>query len=127
MPSPRIIKNDDISHRETLPGVTVAAYVTKEAGATEISSGITTFCPALVVCCFIFSSVHRIAWQHFCIPGLVYLNSSQHLSYDDLNMFIVYGDSLGSIDFLDLFYEVCLNCLSTQNFQDLLRILRTCG
>jgi len=45
MPSPRIIKNDDISHRETLPGVTVAAYVTKEAGATEISSGITTFCP----------------------------------------------------------------------------------
>lgn len=45
MPSPRIIKNDDISHREPLPGVTVSAYVTKEAGATEISSGITTFGP----------------------------------------------------------------------------------
>jgi uncharacterized RmlC-like cupin family protein len=45
MPSPRIIKNDEVSHQERAPGVTVSAYVTKETGATEISSGITTFAP----------------------------------------------------------------------------------
>ena len=45
MPSPRIIKNDEVSHLERAPGVTVSAYVTKEAGATEISSGITAFGP----------------------------------------------------------------------------------
>ena len=45
MLSPRIIKNDEASHQERAPGVTVSAYVTKETGATEISSGITAFAP----------------------------------------------------------------------------------
>ena len=45
MPSPRIIRNEDISHLQRAPGVTVSGFITKETGATEISSGITTFDP----------------------------------------------------------------------------------
>ena len=43
MPEPRVIKREDVSSLERAPGVTVASSVTKEVGATEISSGITTF------------------------------------------------------------------------------------
>ncbi len=45
MPSPRIIRNEDIEQLERAPGVTVASFVNKEVGATEISSGITSFGP----------------------------------------------------------------------------------
>ena len=43
MPEPRVIKREDVSSLERGPGVTVASSVTKDVGATEISSGITTF------------------------------------------------------------------------------------
>ena len=43
MPEPRVIKREEVSSLERAPGVTVASSVTKETGATEISSGITTF------------------------------------------------------------------------------------
>ena len=43
MPEPRVIKREEATSLERAPGVTVASSVTKEAGATEISSGITTF------------------------------------------------------------------------------------
>ena len=43
MSEPRVIKREEVSSLERAPGVTVASSVTKEAGATEISSGITTF------------------------------------------------------------------------------------
>ena len=43
MPEPRVIKREEVSNLERAPGVTVASSVTKEIGATEISSGITTF------------------------------------------------------------------------------------
>ena len=43
MPEPRVIKREEVSNLERAPGVTVASSVTKETGASEISSGITTF------------------------------------------------------------------------------------
>ncbi len=43
MPEPRVIKREEVSSVERAPGVTVASSVNKETGATEISSGITTF------------------------------------------------------------------------------------
>ncbi len=43
MAEPRVIKREEVSSLERAPGVTVASSVTKEVGATEISSGITTF------------------------------------------------------------------------------------
>ena len=45
MPSPKLIRNDSVSHIERAPGVTVSAMVGEEEGATQISSGITTFAP----------------------------------------------------------------------------------
>ena len=45
MPSPRIIRGSEVEHLQRAPGVTVAGFVTKEVGATEISSGITSFEP----------------------------------------------------------------------------------
>ena len=45
MPSPRIIRNEDVSHLQRAPGVTVSGFITKDIGATEISSGITAFDP----------------------------------------------------------------------------------
>ena len=43
MPEPRVIRSDEVQHLQRAPGVTVASHITKEAGATEISSGITSF------------------------------------------------------------------------------------
>ena len=43
MTEPRVIRREEVSSLERAPGVTVASSVTKETGATEISSGITTF------------------------------------------------------------------------------------
>lgn len=45
MPSPRIIRYENVKPAERAPGVSVASIVTKQAGATELSSGITTFAP----------------------------------------------------------------------------------
>ena len=43
MPEPRIIRREEVETLQRAPGVSVASSVTKEVGATEISSGITTF------------------------------------------------------------------------------------
>ena len=43
MPEPRVIKREEIGSIQRAPGVSVASSVNKEVGATEISSGITTF------------------------------------------------------------------------------------
>ena len=43
MPEPRVIKREDVSSLKRGPGFTVASSVTKDVGAIEISSGITTF------------------------------------------------------------------------------------
>ncbi len=43
MPEPRIIRREEVDSLQRAPGVSVASSVTKENGATEISSGITTF------------------------------------------------------------------------------------
>ncbi len=45
MASPRLIREDSINHVERAPGVTVSGMVGEESGATQISSGITTFAP----------------------------------------------------------------------------------
>ena len=45
MPSPRIIRGSEVERLQRAPGVTVAGFVTKDVGATEISSGITSFDP----------------------------------------------------------------------------------
>ena len=45
MASPRLIRQDSITHVERAPGVTVSGMVGEESGATQISSGITTFAP----------------------------------------------------------------------------------
>ena len=43
MSDPRVIRREEIDSVQRGPGVSVASSVTKEVGATEISSGITTF------------------------------------------------------------------------------------
>ena len=43
MPEPRVIRREEVTSVQRAPGVSVASSVTKEVGATEISSGITTF------------------------------------------------------------------------------------
>ena len=43
MPEPRVIRKEEVETVQRAPGVSVASSVTKEVGATEISSGITTF------------------------------------------------------------------------------------
>ena len=45
MPEPRVIRGEEIEHLQRAPGVTVSGHITKEFGATEISSGITSFDP----------------------------------------------------------------------------------
>ncbi len=45
MASPRLIRQDSINSIERAPGVTVSGMVGEESGATQISSGITTFAP----------------------------------------------------------------------------------
>ena len=45
MTSPRVIWHDTISQTQGAPGVTVSRMVTEETGATQLSSGITTFGP----------------------------------------------------------------------------------
>ncbi len=45
MASPRLIRQDSINHVQRGPGVTVSRMVGEESGATQISSGITTFAP----------------------------------------------------------------------------------
>ena len=45
MPSPKLIRHDSINHLERAPGVTVSGMVGEESGATQISSGITSFAP----------------------------------------------------------------------------------
>ena len=45
MASPKLIRHDSIKHLERAPGVTVSSMVGEETGATQISSGITTFAP----------------------------------------------------------------------------------
>ncbi len=43
MPEPRVIRGEEVQYLQRAPGVTVSGYITKEVGATEISSGITSF------------------------------------------------------------------------------------
>mgnify|MGYP002525682595 CR=1 FL=1 len=43
MSEPRVIRKEEVETVQRAPGVSVASSVTKEVGATEISSGITTF------------------------------------------------------------------------------------
>ena len=43
MSEPRIIRREEVETLQRAPGVSVASSVTKENGATDISSGITTF------------------------------------------------------------------------------------
>ena len=43
MSKPRIIRREEVEILQRAPGVSVASSVTKENGATDISSGITTF------------------------------------------------------------------------------------
>ena len=45
MASPKLIRQDSVTHLERAPGVTVSNMVGEESGATQISSGITTFAP----------------------------------------------------------------------------------
>ena len=45
MASPKVIRRDSIPQAESNPGVTVLRFVTEETGATQLSSGITTFAP----------------------------------------------------------------------------------
>ena len=42
MSDPRVIRREEVDSVQRAPGVSVASSVTKEVGATEISSGITT-------------------------------------------------------------------------------------
>ena len=43
MSEPRVIRREEVDILQRAPGVSVASSITKENGATEISSGITTF------------------------------------------------------------------------------------
>lgn len=43
MPDPRVVRREEVENLQRAPGVSVASSITKEMGATEISSGITTF------------------------------------------------------------------------------------
>ena len=43
MPEPRVIKAHEVDTLQRAEGVTVASHINKEFGATEISSGITSF------------------------------------------------------------------------------------
>lgn len=45
MSSPKLIRHESVQHTERAPGVTVSSMVNEENGATQISSGITTFAP----------------------------------------------------------------------------------
>ncbi len=45
MASPKLIRQDSVKLLERAPGVTVSSMVGEESGATQISSGITTFAP----------------------------------------------------------------------------------
>ena len=45
MALPRVIKQESVTLAQGAPGVTVSRIVTEETGATQISSGITTFGP----------------------------------------------------------------------------------
>lgn len=45
MASPKLIRQDSVKHLERAPGVTVSSMVGEDSGATQISSGITTFAP----------------------------------------------------------------------------------
>ena len=45
MASPKLIRHDSVNHLERAPGVTVSSMVGEDSGATQISSGITTFAP----------------------------------------------------------------------------------
>ena len=43
MPEPRVIRASEVDTLQRAEGVTVASHINKEFGATEISSGITSF------------------------------------------------------------------------------------
>ena len=45
MPEPRVIRANEVDTLQRAEGVTVASHINKEFGATEISSGITSFEP----------------------------------------------------------------------------------
>ena len=45
MSSPRVIRQEQVQPIQRAPGVSVSQIVTKETGATQISSGVTTFDP----------------------------------------------------------------------------------
>ena len=45
MPEPRVIRAHEVEQLQRAEGVTVASHITKGFGATEISSGITSFDP----------------------------------------------------------------------------------
>ena len=45
MASPKLIRQDSVKHLERAPGVTVSTMVGEDSGASEISSGITSFSP----------------------------------------------------------------------------------
>ncbi len=45
MTTPRLIRHETVNHLERAPGVTVSSRINEENGATQISSGITTFAP----------------------------------------------------------------------------------
>ena len=45
MALPRVIRHETVNHLERAPGVTVSSMINEENGATQISSGITTFAP----------------------------------------------------------------------------------
>ena len=45
MTSPQVIRYDSVNEAQSGPGVTSSRIVTAERGATQLSSGITTFAP----------------------------------------------------------------------------------
>lgn len=76
MAEPRIIRGDAVEHLERAPGVAVSAYVTREAGASEISSGITAFAPG----CANTAHYHNAEESVIVIEGegILMLNGVEH-------------------------------------------------
>src|SRR5437660_5037540 len=72
-------------------------------------------------------TIYQVIWQHLCIAWLIHLHATQHLSNDNLDMFVIDIHTGVTIDALHLFDQVHLYSLASLNAQHILWVALATG
>src|SRR5579859_5516256 len=85
-------------------------------GHTEQYGGslgrLAAFCQHTSIGVSIDKTINQITWQHFCIAWIIHFHTTEHLTYNDLNVLVMDVHTRVTVDTLHLFDEVQMYCLT---------------